>query len=67
MVPTQPITFRSRLHTLTMKATLALLLATGLALLTTRATAAVVKEPRHALVVGNAAYQSAQLLNSVND
>jgi tetratricopeptide (TPR) repeat protein len=67
MVPTQPITPRSRLHTLTMKAALALLLATGLALMATRAAAAVVQEPRHALVVGNAAYQSAPLLNSVND
>lgn len=67
MVPTQPITPRARLHTLTMKAALALLLATGLALMATRAAAAVVQEPRHALVVGNAAYQSAPLLNSVND
>jgi len=67
MVPTQPITLRSRLNTLSMKAALALLLATGLALMATRAAAAVAPEPRHALVVGNAAYQSAPLLNSVND
>lgn len=67
MVPTQPITARTRLLTPWRTAALALLLATGLALLTQRAAAAVAQEPRHALVVGNAAYQSAPLLNSVND
>lgn len=67
MVPTQPITARTRLLTPWRNAALALLLATGLALLAQRAAAAVAQEPRHALVVGNAAYQSAPLLNSVND
>jgi tetratricopeptide (TPR) repeat protein len=50
-----------------MRAALALLLATGFAIAFRPAAAAVANEPRHALVVGNAAYASAPLLNSVND
>jgi tetratricopeptide (TPR) repeat protein len=69
MVTTQPITppspFGPRLFT--MKAALAGLLAVALAIASSLAAAAVAPEPRHALVVGNAAYATAPLLNSVND
>jgi tetratricopeptide (TPR) repeat protein len=65
---TQPIPVGSRLQTLWMRALLALLLATAFAIAAVgHATAAVAPEPRHALVVGNAAYSTAPLLNSVND
>lgn len=67
MVRTQPITPRSRLHAVWMRATFALVLATAFAFAAQRAGAAVSPEPRHALVVGNAAYSTAPLLNSVND
>jgi uncharacterized caspase-like protein len=67
MVTPQPITPRSRLHAIWMRALLALVLATGFAPLAQHAAAAVAPEPRHALVVGNAAYSTAPLLNSVND